>query len=394
MKTIHLFLFILLIIVPLKSFPQISKITWAKQSQVQGIDFFTDVIEDANGGYTVVGSKNTKGNSLDYWIVRYTTNGDTIWTKTMGTEHKDIPKTIIQLANKSYVILGTTQMESDNKIFLVKIDEKGTELWRKIFESTEVLHAEDVVSLEENNFVLAGTKGSDAENMNIWMAAIDINGEIIWEKIYQETLLACAKTIKKLPDKGFALAGQVSRKNKKDCDIIVVRTDKTGTSKWVSWLKTPNEKAWPECICCSPDSCFMVVGWKGKCFGDINSNDPVFDFDMVLTKIDCNGKVLWTKNFDREGSEGGNAVTILPNGNFIIAGVKLSSFLGKVGSWLLLVDGKGNELGEQLLKFRFQNDNAEKVINCSDGGFVVIGPGIQDDENTRSDGWITKFAAF
>jgi len=41
----------------------------------------------------------------------------------------------------------------------------------------------------------------------------------------------------------------------------------------------------------------------------------------------------------------------------------------------------------------FNPDQATKVINSSDGGFVVIGPGIQDEQYTRCNGWIMKFAA-
>jgi len=138
----------------------------------------------------------------------------------------------------------------------------------------------------------------------------------------------------------------------------------------------------------------MVVGWQGLCLNDINSDEPIFDFDLAISKIDKKGKLVWTRNFNREGSEGGNSVAIRPNGSFIIAGKKATSFLGKVGPWLLLVDAEGNETGENLIKFHCNNDQAVKVINCNDGGIVVIGPGLQDESNTRANGWIMKFSSF
>lgn len=393
MKTIYLFLSTLLTTFSLSSFAQISNISWEKQSQVQGIDFYTDVIEDANEGYTAVGAKNMKGNNLDYWIIRFTADGDTIWTKTLGTEYKDIPKRIIQLTDKSYVLMGTSQKENVSRLFLLRADKNGTELWRKVFETDEFVSAEDIISLEENSFAIAGAKGVNQENVKLWMASMNDEGDIIWEKTFENKLNGCIKSIKKLPGGGYALACQVGEAGKNNCDILAIRTDENGTVSWSSRIKTPEQKVWPECICCSPDSCFMLVGWQGNCFNDINSAEPIFDFDLLLTKIDCNGKVLWTKNFDREGSEGGNAVTIRPDGSFIVAGIKLSSFLGKVGPWLLQVDNKGNELDEKLLRFRFKNDHATKIINSSDGGFIVIGPGIQEEDNPQSDGWIIKFAS-
>ena len=393
MKSIRIFAFIVLGAIPFGSYTQTPKVSWEKQSQISGIDYFTDVIEDATVGYTVVGSKKSNDSSLDYWLVRFNNNGDTIWTKSLGTAYNDIPTKLTQLSDNSYILLGTTQMPDANKPFLVRVDKNGTERWRKIYEPTEILRAEDIRSTSNNGFVIAGAKGTDDSHMNLWMAEMDTSGTISWEKTFTESRNGCARAIKQLPDNGYILAGQVSESGKNNCDIITIRTDEKGKTKWESQIKTPQQKTWPKCICCSPDSSFFIVGWTGKCFGDINSDNPVFDFDMVLYKIDSKGKILWSKSFDREGSEGGDAVTICPNGNILVSGVKLSSFLGKVGPWLVEVDAEGNEIKEALLRFRFNNDHAIKIINSSDGGFIVIGPGVQENANSRSDGWIIKLAS-
>jgi hypothetical protein len=125
---------------------------------------------------------------------------------------------------------------------------------------------------------------------------------------------------------------------------------------------------------------------------DINSENPIFDFDLSLVKLDKNGNIVWTKNIKREGSEGGNSVAIRPNGKFVIAGVKATSFAGKIGPWFLLVDSDGKEISEHLMRSQCNGDRGVKVINCRDGGVVAIGPGLQDESNKRSNGWIVKFA--
>jgi hypothetical protein len=75
-----------------------------------------------------------------------------------------------------------------------------------------------------------------------------------------------------------------------------------------------------------------------------------------------------------------------------VAGIKATSFLGKIGPWLMLVDSEGNLISENLVEMHFNGDSAAKIINCTDGGIIVIGPGIQDEDYTRSNGWIMKFA--
>lgn len=374
------------------SYAQIPEAQWQKQSGTRGCDFYTDIIEDANSGYTVTGAVKLAGHSFDFQLIRFAENGDTLWTKTIGTEKREIPKRITQLTDKSYVLLGTSAEGETQSCLLVRLDENGTEIWRKTL-SAEYLSVEDIISLPENRFALAGSKSENPDDPKIWMATLDENGGITMEKSFITDMSGCARAIKKLPNGDFALAAQVSETGKNNCDIVAIRISYTGKAKWYSWIKTPDQKVWPECICCSPDSAFMIVGWNGKCLNDINSADPIFDYDLVLNKIDASGEILWTKSVDREGSEGGNALTIRPDGTFMVAGIKATSFLGKVGPWLLNIDPDGNELNEKLLNLHFNNDNASRIINSSDGGFVVIGPGPQDESNSRSDGWIIKFGA-
>lgn len=391
-KLFRLFLLVLLTCTTISTFSQAWQVSWENQYGNRKADFYTDVIEDQNTGYAVLGSTITTGNSNDFWLVKYSANGDTLWTKKIGTKNKDIPEKITQTTDGGYLLMGSTKQEDGTRLFLIKTDNDGKESWRKIFNEKNY-RGNDIIALAENDFAIVGGTGIDEENSQLWMAKFDANGTIVSEKIFEEGLTGWIKSIKKLPDGGYAMAGQTNDANKQDCDAIVFRLDKNASQMWSSRISSPGIKMWPECICCSPDSCFILAGWQGNCLNDIDSDDPVFDYDMVVNKLDCNGKVLWTKNFDREGSEGGNAITIRPDGDFIVAGIKATSFTGQVGPWLIHLSTEGEIKDEKLIPFHFNNDHAIKVINTSDGGFVVIGPGVQEENNLRSNGWIMKFAS-
>ncbi len=370
------------------------QIAWEKQLGNSKMDYFTDVITDVNGGFTVLGSTIPKAkNSYDLWLIRFNDKGDTIWTKTFGTDLNEKPKKILQTPDGSYLILGITKDSVLEIPVIIRTDKDGNELWQKRFNDGNFYLGEDIVYDGESGFWVAGSKSSQKEIQNRWIAKLNENGEIVWEKSFSADLNGFCKAVKKLPDGSFVVTGKVEKSGQKDCDVWISRLDKEGKPLWDTRITNPKIKAWPECVCCSPDSFIMVIGWQGLCLNDINSDDPIFDFDLAVSKIDKKGKVMWTKNFNREGSEGGNSVAIRPNGNFIIAGKKATSFLGKVGPWLLLVDAEGNETGENLIKFHCNNDQAVKVINCNDGGIVVIGPGLQDEENIRANGWIMKFSS-
>ncbi len=392
MKTIQLIISALLSSLLFSSYGQTWDIAWDKQLGNQRMDYFKDVVEDINGGYTVLGSVSLQGkSSYDFWLVHFNEKGDTVWTRTLGTEYFDIPKRLTQVEDGSFLITGIAKNEGQDNLILIKTDSKGNEQWRKTFGSDFIYSAEDAIALGNEEFLLVGSKSKDATNPKRWIAKLDQNGDIVWEKLSGEEFTGSCKAVRKLPDGGYAVTGQMVKAGQKDYDIWVTRLNSQFETVWEKRVPSPGLKDWPECICCSPDSCFMITGWQGTCLGDINAENPTFDYDMLLVKMDKKGNVLWTKNFDKEGSEGGNAVTIRPNGNFVIAGIKATSFLGKIGPWLTLVDANGKLIGEKLINMHFNGDQAIKVINSSDGGIIVIGPGFQDEKYSRSDGWIMKF---
>ena len=83
------------------------KLEWEKQLGTSKMDMFIDVIEDVNGGFTVLGSTYLKNKlDQDFWLVRFNTAGDTLWMKVLGTQSQDYPSSLAQLPDGSYVLAG------------------------------------------------------------------------------------------------------------------------------------------------------------------------------------------------------------------------------------------------------------------------------------------------
>lgn len=387
---------VIFLISNLNVFSQTWEISWEKQMGTPKMDMFSDVIENIEGGYTVLGSKyiNEESNQ-DFWLVKFDDAGNVLWEKTFGTEKNDFPVRLTQAKDGSYVLVGKIYgLENNFQAFLLKISNDGEKLWEKKIGDNNFNCAEAVIVTDEGNIIVAGTKGINEKNKNIWLAQFSAEGELNWEKTFGETKMACSESLKKMPDGGFFLAGQIAENGINDSDLWVFRFNSQGDKIWDKQIKSVGINVWPECICCSPDSNLIIVGWYGKCMSEITSEDPIFDYDLFVTKLSPSGELIWTKNIDSEGSEGGNAVVIRPDGNILMAGKKETSFLGRIGPWLLLANPNGEILSELVLPFGFNSDKAAQIINTSDGGFLVIGPGEVDQKIFRSNGWIKKFKAF
>jgi hypothetical protein len=374
----------LLLVAP--TFSQSWNIVWQKSSGNNKQDFYTDITQTKENNYLVLGS-NGSGTSSDLCLTCFGENGDLLWTHTFESPGNDVPEKIVGLNDEDFLILSKSTEGEKTVTHLKRTDKEGQQKWEKTLE--EKYTGNDVFPLSNDEFMIAGSKRIESsETPQIWLAKMNESGEIIREKTFEGK--GCANSIKQMPNGQFIIGAQVAGKVENDCDIAVIRTDQEGNEIWFSHLSSPNSKEWPQCICCSPaDSSFIMVGWGGLCLNDINSEYPVFDFDVLVKKLSADGKLIWTKNIDGEGSEGGNNVSIMPDGNFIVAGTKESSFSGKIGPWLLRIDPDGNIIDEKLLNMRLEQ--ASKAIVAADGGIVVIGPGVNDRLSPRSDGWIIKF---
>lgn len=384
------------ILFPFSAFSQKWEIEWEKKMGNRNKDVFTDVIQDNEGSITVVGTTLPEGKQdMDFWLVKFSLWGDLIWNKTFGTSNNDIAACVGQCSDGGYILAGKTQVgENVYKAFILKIEKDGSEKWQKVLENQGWERAANVIEINNGEFIVLGEKVTADATVSIGMAKLTSDGEMEWERSFGENKEASPGSLKKLPDGSFAMAGQISEKGSKDADLWVFQFNKNGEKMWDTQVKSPGINVWPECICCSPDSNIVAVGWYGTAMNDINLPDPIFDFDLFVTQISPEGKLLWTKNIDSEGSEGGNAVVIRPDGKILLAGKKETSFKGRIGPWLLLLDEKGNMLSELVIPFNFNGDQAANIVNTFDGGFVVVGPGEIDLKRTGSDGWIKKIKAF
>lgn len=395
MKTKITGVILISIFIPFTALGQNWEIEWEKTLGTSKLDAFTDVVQNAEGGFTVAGTTYPAGKpDIDFWLIKFGADGQEKWRKTFGTNNNDFANSMEQCNDGGYILSGKTQTgENTFRAFFLKTDKDGNEQWQKITENADWEDATNVIVTDDGELVITGTKVTNGAK-NIWLAKFTTDGQQVWEKSFGENKNALPGALKKLPDGSFTLAGQISEKGSRDNDLWVFRFNKNGEKIWDNQIKSPGINVWPKCICCSPDSNIVAVGWYGTAMNDINAPDPIIDYDLFVTEISSKGKFLWTKNIDSEGSEGGNAVVVRPDGKILLAGKKETSFLGHVGPWLLLTDAKGTVLSELVLPFIFSGDQAAGILNTSDGGFVVIGPGQIAPDNTRSDGWIKKFKAF
>lgn len=372
-------------------FSQIPELVWEKQMKINASNYFVDAIELPDGGFVVLGAREMPGErGFDIWIVQCNENGDTIQTKIFGNAGNDIPFNIEKDKDSGFLV-ATVSSASDAESFarLVAVDADFNIRWISEANQSSVLPRAFTAIDDEGNAWWLNTINGPDDKPEVVLKKLDESGTVNGTFTFAEDFPVFGYAIRKLEDGSIAFTCQVNPPGGK-ATIQVSRINTTGELLWKSLLPSSGKAVTPQCICCSPDNALLVGGWAGLCYNpDAPPEDQIWDYDFFLGKLGSNGKVLWTKNYNREGSERGTAIAVLPDGNIMAGGKCETSFTGSVGPWLLFVDKNGNLVNEKVLKFVSVKDQIARIICTSDGGLLLIGPGNIDSQN-RLTGWMKK----
>ncbi len=160
---------------------------WIKTYGGGGWDTGNKVIETADGGLLAVGNINLFGSrKQDLWIIKTDSNGDSLWSKTIGGPSNESAYSVIESDIGGYIVVGDSGVGDHHAgggdLWLLKIDENGDLLWSKTFGGGGSDGGRSIFSTEDGGFVVSGFKSkSDSVNPDAWIIrfapeqAIDVN---------------------------------------------------------------------------------------------------------------------------------------------------------------------------------------------------------------------------
>jgi len=241
-----------------------------------GNDQLQSIQQTADGGYIVGGSsdsspiKDSDGKtigskteesrgSMDYWVIRLSPEGQIEWEKTFGGSFSDRLKDILILED-GFLIAGTSnsplgtgsktvQHYGENDYWLIKLDDRGNEIWQKAYGGDGDDSLAQIISTE-NGYLIAGSSNSkpnpdggktatNGEGTDFWVVEIDRDGNTIWDATYDigrwDVLVSVAATDQnEYLLSGYASSETLGRKtdSKGVNDYAVIKINSKGESLW------------------------------------------------------------------------------------------------------------------------------------------------------------------
>lgn len=207
----------------------VGTIAWTRSFGGTKADFGTSATSANNGGYAIIGNTASFGaGGTDIYLVRTSSQGFLLWTKTYGNSNGDYGYGIKQTADGGYIISA----QSNYAVSLIKTDSIGDTTWTKKYNAAGGLDMGwSIIQTTDGGYVLGGTVVDTTGGANeMWLMKTDSNGTPLWSKSYGELGVndECY-SVWLTDDGGFALTGRYVNDFR---DVFLVKTDANGDTLW------------------------------------------------------------------------------------------------------------------------------------------------------------------
>lgn len=221
----------------LVKYDEFGKVTWSKTYGSAEYDRGYGLGELIGGGYVISARTDIVDSDGDWWIIRTDENGDSLWTKKIGGEGKDIPYKVIPTDDGNFVVAGQvwgmyacTIINHDG--YIIKLDPNGNEIWHHVVPNSIKDVVVDAHQTKDGGFVLCGNAWDDGESIyNMFTHKVDNLGEKKWTHIYYLGENTRAHGITELDNGELILVGREyawKSCSDGDYDIHVKRLDSSG----------------------------------------------------------------------------------------------------------------------------------------------------------------------
>jgi hypothetical protein len=241
--------------------------TYGKPSNWERIN---DAIWTKDSTILMVGEvQATNGAASDILIIHADKNGDTLWTKTFGSNGEDRANSIISVQDSLFVIGGEMFIPDSNLVkgFILKMNAQGTIIWEDTVSDLAGKYGVSDLSLGLNKIYAIGFREINPENFDDYVGTFDLDGNLLFQ--YTKIDLVQIESnyfseISFLPSQNkIAIAYRTLNPGfgEQDYDIVVANFDGVDLY-WLDQFRTINNEGLDEAgqVLATNDGTYITVG--------------------------------------------------------------------------------------------------------------------------------------
>ena len=323
--------------------------------------------ETTDCGFVIVGStKSTESKNTDIWVAKFNSEGTQQWIREIGGRDMEEGRSVVQTTDGGFVIAGHTKSKGSGEwdMLILKLDAQGRLLWDKTFGGSDWDKAFSIAQAADGGFVAVGfTYSKGAGKADVWAIRLDAQGKLLWEKTFGGQESEFGYSVTSTIDGGFVIVGSIESKGAGKADVWVIRLDVQGELLWDrifggSGLEEGHS------VVQTTDGGFVIVG--------STEHQHSEEWDMLVFKLDAKGNLLWDKTFGIVGSDFATSVVQTTNDELAITGSGYNSKTQNMNVRLIKLNEKGKLLWNRTFRVA-GSDFATSIIQTSDRGLAIAG---------------------
>lgn len=169
------------------------------------------IVQLPDSAYAITGMSSSfvEGKSQAF-ITKLDSLGNRIWSRSYGGANSDRGRRIFYEQGVGFWVAGFSNSTSsgDFDYYLFHTNEDGNLIWEKRFENTGWDRLWDAIRLDDGSFLLAGQAQANNGSSNGYLLKTDANGEVLWTHFIDSPEDDIIYTIENFTDTTFLIAGQ------------------------------------------------------------------------------------------------------------------------------------------------------------------------------------------
>ena len=204
---------------------------WTRVYGGSGADEGKSVRQASDGGYVIAGWTDSFGaGAEDVYLVRTDSVGDTLWTRTYGGSGSDRGYSVQQISDGGCIIVGWTESFGAGTldVWLIRTDSLGDTLWTRTYGGTDSDYGLSVQQTQDRGYIIAGyTWSFGAGRYDVYLVKTDSLGDALWERTYGGSWSDCGYSVQQTSDGGYIIVGSTVLGVGGD-DFYLIKTDENG----------------------------------------------------------------------------------------------------------------------------------------------------------------------
>ncbi|MDD3685412.1 MAG: T9SS type A sorting domain-containing protein [Bacteroidales bacterium] len=326
-----------------------------------GFGFST--IDDQNGGLSFCGSSAQEGTlGGQAFLAKMNDAGDISWIKKYGANQEEQNFKHIQTDDNGYLLVGTQDgfifnyiwreyNYASSKIYIIKTDSEGNELWNKTITGSYLRYARAVQQAPDGGyFIIGSTQENSAGSFDMLLIKIDSNGNTEWQKVFGGIDFEYGYDLSITDDNYIFLCGVSKTELTESVDVLIIKTDLSGNTIWKKTIGG-NYSEYAYGIESTSENGCMIVGY---------TNDPALgngSNNIMVLKLSPSGDIQELLNIDTATYRN---VSVYPNPAKDYFNISINQTPNNSLNYDVKII---NSKGQMIFSKNFKNDNAK--INCS-----------------------------